>query len=108
VLALPQTLRSELGPRGIYVQAVLPAATRTEIWERSGRNVDTLALMDVNERVDAALVVVEVHYGRTLSFMELSLHGFPSNQPGRQDSEFDVGSPRRLPLFNTTRRYVYD
>jgi short-subunit dehydrogenase len=39
------------------VQAVLPAATRTEIWERSGRDVNSLkGVMDVNEMVDAALV----------------------------------------------------
>ena len=34
VLTLSQSLQSELGPRGVYVQAVLPAATRTEIWVR--------------------------------------------------------------------------
>ncbi len=42
VLTLSQALQSELGPRGLYVQAVLPAATRTEIWERSGRAVESL------------------------------------------------------------------
>jgi uncharacterized protein len=57
VLALSQNLQCELGPRGIYVQAVLPGATRTEIWERSGRNVDALAgVMAVDDVVDAALV----------------------------------------------------
>ncbi|GEP03925.1 SDR family NAD(P)-dependent oxidoreductase [Methylobacterium oxalidis] len=57
VLFLSQGLHGELGPRGVYVQAVLPAATRTEIWERSGRDVDALpAVMEVGELVDAALV----------------------------------------------------
>jgi uncharacterized protein len=57
VLALSQNMQAELGPRGLYVQAVLPAATRTEIWERSGRDVNALqGVMDVNEMVDAALV----------------------------------------------------
>jgi short-subunit dehydrogenase len=57
VLTLSQSLQSELGPRGVYVQAVLPAATRTEIWERSGRDVNTLTgVMNVDEMVDAALV----------------------------------------------------
>ena len=57
VLSLSQNMQVELGPRGIYVQAVLPAATRTEIWERSGRDVNSLkGVMDVNEMVDAALV----------------------------------------------------
>jgi len=57
VLFLSQGLTLELGPRGVYVQAVLPAATRTEIWGRAGVDVDTLPeVMDVEELVDAALV----------------------------------------------------
>jgi short-subunit dehydrogenase len=57
VLAFSQSLQSELGPRGIYVQAVLPAATRTEIWERSGMDPNAIpVMMDVGELVDAALV----------------------------------------------------
>lgn len=57
VLFLTQGLHLELGPKGVYVQAVLPAATRTEIWERSGRDVNALpAVMEVDELVDAALV----------------------------------------------------
>jgi len=56
MLFLSQGLQRELGPKGVYVQAVLPAATRTEIWERSGRDVNTLkGVMDVGELVDAAL-----------------------------------------------------
>jgi short-subunit dehydrogenase len=56
-LSFSQSLQAELGSRGIYVQAVLPGATRTEIWERSGRDVNALpAAMDVDELVDAALV----------------------------------------------------
>jgi len=57
VLTFSQALQTELGPRGLYVQAVLPAATRTEIWERSGRSVDEIVgVMEVGELVDAALV----------------------------------------------------
>jgi short-subunit dehydrogenase len=57
VLFLSQGLSLELGPKGVYVQAVLPSATRTEIWERAGADVKTLsAMMDVGELVDAALV----------------------------------------------------
>jgi short-subunit dehydrogenase len=57
VLTFSQSLQAELGPRGLYVQAVLPAATRTEIWARSGRDVDAIAgVMEVGELVDAALV----------------------------------------------------
>jgi short-subunit dehydrogenase len=57
VLFLSQGLHLELGPKGVYVQAVLPSATRTEIWERSGRDVNSLpAAMATEELVDAALV----------------------------------------------------
>ena len=57
MLTLSQSLQSELGPSGVYVQAVLPAATRTEFWERSGRSIDDLnVVMGVDELVDAALV----------------------------------------------------
>ena len=39
------------------MQAVLPAATRTEIWERAGIDINTLPdVMDVGDLVDAALV----------------------------------------------------
>jgi len=56
VLTLSQSLNAELGGRGLYVQAVLPAATRTEIWERSGRDVNKIeGVMEVGELVDAAL-----------------------------------------------------
>jgi uncharacterized protein len=56
VLFLSQSLHSELGPKGVYVQAVLPAATRTEIWEHAGKDVNKLpAVMEVDELVDAAL-----------------------------------------------------
>ncbi|CAN7662851.1 SDR family NAD(P)-dependent oxidoreductase [Neorhizobium sp. LjRoot104] len=57
ILFLSQGLSLELGPKGVYVQAVLPAATRTEIWGHAGADVNTMSgVMDVNELVDAALV----------------------------------------------------
>lgn len=57
VTFLSQGLSLELGPQGVYVQAVLPAATRTEIWERASIDINTLpAVMGTSELVDAALV----------------------------------------------------
>ncbi|MFQ6346200.1 SDR family NAD(P)-dependent oxidoreductase [Pseudomonas sp. R11F] len=57
VLFLSQGLSLELSPLGVYVQAVLPAATRTEIWDRSGIDINTLnEIMEVGDLVDAALV----------------------------------------------------
>ena len=60
VLFLSQGLSLELGPQGVYVQAVVPSATRTEIWERSGKDVNTMTgVMDPGELVDAALIGFE-------------------------------------------------
>lgn len=57
VLFLSQGLSLELTPKGVYVQAVLPAATRTELWGHAGIDVNTLPeMMEVGELVDAALV----------------------------------------------------
>ena len=57
VLFLSQGLSLELSPQGVYVQAVLPAATRTEIWDRSGVDINTLnEIMEVGDLVDAALL----------------------------------------------------
>ena len=56
VLFLSQGLQFELASKSVYVQAVLPAATRTEIWERAGKDVNKLpAVMETEELVDAAL-----------------------------------------------------
>jgi hypothetical protein len=58
VLAFSQTLNVELAEMGVRIQAVLPGATRTEIWERAGIDVATYPpemVMDVSEMVDAAL-----------------------------------------------------
>jgi short-subunit dehydrogenase len=90
VLALSQGLQNELGPRGIYVQAVLPAATRTEIWARSGRDVNTLkGVMEVDEMVDAALVGFDRREAVTL----------PSLPDGGQWDAFDAARKAMLPNF---------
>lgn len=52
-----QGLHLELKDHGVHVQAVLPSATKTEIWERSGIDLSQVPpLMDVNDLVDAALI----------------------------------------------------
>ncbi|WP_115560838.1 SDR family NAD(P)-dependent oxidoreductase [Xanthomonas arboricola] len=57
VLALSQSLHMEVGNRGIQLQAVLPAATRTEIYTRAGMDISRVPdVMDVDALVDAALV----------------------------------------------------
>jgi short-subunit dehydrogenase len=60
LLNLTQGLAHELGSDSpIRVQAVLPGATLTEIWERSGKDVKAFPadwVMKVDDLVDAALV----------------------------------------------------
>ena len=57
LLTMSQSLNAEVASKGIYVQAVLPAATRTEIYERSGGDIKKVSnVMEAGDLVDAALV----------------------------------------------------
>ncbi len=56
VLFLSQGMNVELSSKGIYIQAVLPAGTYTEIWNRAGIDITNAPkMMEVGELVDAAL-----------------------------------------------------
>ena len=59
LLNLSLSLAAQVEARGVRVQAVLPGATRTEIWARSGKDIDAFPaemVMEVGDLVDAALV----------------------------------------------------
>lgn len=59
VLAFSQSLRHELAPKGVQVQAVLPGATATGFWATGGLPVEHLPsaiVMRAEDLVDAALV----------------------------------------------------
>jgi len=57
LLTMSQSLHAEVGAQGIYVQAVLPAATRTEIYARSGGDISKVPdVMEAEDLVDAALI----------------------------------------------------
>ncbi len=63
MLNLSLALQTELANTAIRVQAVLPGATRTELWGKAGIDVATLpagVLMDVDEMVDAALAGLDI------------------------------------------------
>jgi uncharacterized protein len=63
MLNLSMTLRTELANTGIRVQAVLPGATRTEIWGKAGVDIAAMPadrLMDAGEMVDAALTGLDM------------------------------------------------
>jgi short-subunit dehydrogenase len=59
LLNLTLKLQEEVGGKGVRVQAVLPGATKTDIWDKAGTGIANLPpsmLMEVDEMVDAALV----------------------------------------------------
>jgi uncharacterized protein len=58
VLTLSQSLKHELGEKGVRVQVVLPGATATDFWEAAGTPVEHLPgeiVMPATAMVDAAL-----------------------------------------------------
>jgi uncharacterized protein len=58
VLAFSQSLRHELANTGVKVQVVLPGATATDFWSKSGKPVELLPqeiVMRAEDMVDAAL-----------------------------------------------------
>ncbi|UUU36289.1 hypothetical protein JIX56_44325 [Streptomyces sp. CA-210063] len=58
MLTFTQALQQELAESPITVQAVLPGAVRTELWDGSGVDLEALpdeSIMSVDDAVDAAL-----------------------------------------------------
>jgi hypothetical protein len=58
VLALSHSLQHELADKGIRIQAVLPGATATDLWERAGlpwQKLPAEIVMPTEDMVDAAL-----------------------------------------------------
>jgi short-subunit dehydrogenase len=99
ILFMSQSLHAELGPKGVYVQAVLPAATRTEIWGHAGKDVDKLpAVMEVDELVDAALAGFDRREPVTI----------PPLPDADQWAAFEAARKAMIPNFNQShaaRRY---
>jgi hypothetical protein len=90
VLFLSQGLSLELASKGVYVQVVLPAAVRTEIWEHAGKDVNGVpGVMEVNELVDAALI----------GFDRRELITIPPLHDATQWSAFEVARQAMLPNF---------
>jgi short-subunit dehydrogenase len=59
VLNFTQFMDYELRPKGIQVQAVLPGATISELWQRAGMDIGQLPkemVMSTEDMVDAALI----------------------------------------------------
>lgn len=64
VVNFTQALKNELEGTGVTVQAVLPGATATPFWEKSGRPVQQLPseiVMTAEDMVDASLAGLDQH-----------------------------------------------
>src|SRR5438445_3752137 len=83
VIALSHSLQHELAGKGIRIQAVLPAATATEIWEIAGlpwQNLPSEIVMSPEDMVDAALVGLD----------QGELVTLPSLQDGKEWTRFEA------------------
>ena len=64
VVNFTQALQNEVEGKGVTVQAVLPGATATPLWEKAGRPVEHLPaeiVMSAEEMVDASLAGLDQH-----------------------------------------------
>lgn len=76
VVNLSHALATSGREQGFHVQAVLPGATRTEIWERSGKDISAFPaemIMDAGDLVDAALTGLD--RGETVTIPPLADEG---------------------------------
>jgi short-subunit dehydrogenase len=73
LLNLSMDLAAKLRDAGVQVQAVLPGATRTAIWDSSGKDIDAILpgqVMDAGDLVDAALAGLDK--GETITIPPLA------------------------------------
>lgn len=73
LLNLTLSIADKAKAAGVHVQAVLPGATRTEIWQRSGKDPDALMpgrVMEAGDLVDAALAGLDA--GETVTIPPLA------------------------------------
>ncbi len=62
VLTFSQSLENELADKGVRIQAVLPGATATDLWDKAGYPISNLPkeiVMSTEDMVDAALSGLE-------------------------------------------------
>jgi len=88
VLAFSHSLQHELADKGIRIQAVLPAGTATDFWDKTGLPYENLpegTVMSADDMVDAALVGLDKGELVTL----------PSLQDGEEWTRFEA-APRHV------------
>ena len=101
MLNLSIAMHAELAPSGVRVQAVLPGATRTEIWERAGIDLDAFPpsmVMGVDDMVDAALAGLDL--GETITIPSL-----PDMADWRRYTEARLALQPNLSRSEAAQRY---
>jgi short-subunit dehydrogenase len=97
VLALSHSLQHELADKGVRIQAVLPAATATDIWEKGGFHHSKLpagTVMSTEDMVDAALAGLD--QGEVVTI--------PSLQDGDDWTRFEAARRALAPKFGNSAR----
>jgi uncharacterized protein len=92
VLALSHSLQHELADKGVRIQAVLPAVTATDIWEKSGLHYSKLpagVVMSTEDMVDAALAGLDLGEAVTI----------PPLQDGDDWTRFEAARVALAPKF---------
>jgi uncharacterized protein len=95
VLALSHSLQHELADKGVRIQAVLPAATATDIWEKGGFHHSKLpagTVMSTEDMVDAALAGLDQGEAVTI----------PSLQDGDDWIRFEASRRALAPKFGNS------
>ncbi|MFE0515246.1 SDR family NAD(P)-dependent oxidoreductase [Streptomyces sp. NPDC058964] len=104
VLALSQSLRHELGEKGLRVQVVLPGATATDFWEIAGTPVESLPqgwVMSADDMVDAALAGLDAGEFVTLPALP-DIEMWDSYQAARQALSGSLSNSRPAERYRHT------
>ena len=105
VLALTHSLIHELADKGIRVQAVLPGATATELWENAGKPFHQLPaeiVMSADDMVDAALAGLDL--GETVTIPSLPEQAeWDRHEADRRNMSGKLSSAVPAPRYNVRR-----
>ena len=96
VVAFTQSLQHEFASKGLRIQAVLPGATETDLWELAGKPVSDLPpsiVMSADDMVDAALAGLD--HGEVITL--------PSLQDGEEWTRFEAARKAMSAKFGNSQ-----
>jgi uncharacterized protein len=103
VLALSHSLQHELANKGIRIQAVLPGATATDLWELAGlpwQKLPPAIVMSPEDMVDAALVGLDQGELVTIPGLQ-DIEGSTRLEAARRDLSQRLSNPVPAPRYGT-------